>query len=49
MNLYAQLDAVLQEITTLWDIPGLGVGIVADGEIVYARDSGCRAWRPACP
>ena len=35
-----ELDRVLQEIMTRWGIPGLGVGIVEDGEIVYARGFG---------
>lgn len=39
-----ELDRVLQEISARWGIPGLGVGIVEDGEIVYARGFG--ATRP---
>ncbi len=39
--LYEQeLDLVLQEITTRWDIPGLAVGIGKIDEIVYARGFG---------
>jgi CubicO group peptidase (beta-lactamase class C family) len=34
------LDAVLQEIFTRWDLPGLAVGIVENNEIVYSRGFG---------
>jgi CubicO group peptidase (beta-lactamase class C family) len=35
-----ELDAVLQEIITRWGIPGLGIGIIEDGEIIYAKGFG---------
>jgi CubicO group peptidase (beta-lactamase class C family) len=35
-----KLDAVLEEIKTRWGIPGMAVGIVNRGEIVYARGFG---------
>ena len=31
----SKLDVVLEEIMTLWGIPGLSVGVVQDGQIVY--------------
>ena len=37
------LERVLQQIITRWGIPGLGVGIVEDGEIVYARGFGVQS------
>jgi CubicO group peptidase (beta-lactamase class C family) len=40
MNHYSQLDSVLLEIMNRWDIPGLGVGIVENGEIAYVRGYG---------
>ena len=40
MSLYTKLDSVLEEIVIGWGIPGLGVGIVQEGEIVYARGFG---------
>ena len=38
-----QLDAVLEEIISRWGVPGLGVGIVANGEIHYARGFGVQS------
>jgi CubicO group peptidase (beta-lactamase class C family) len=38
-----RLSAVLEEIGAQWGIPGLGVGIVEDGEIVYARGFGVQS------
>ena len=32
-----ELDPVLQEIMTRWDIPGLAVGVVEGDEIIYAQ------------
>jgi len=49
MNLEKQLDSVLQEIMTRWGIPGLGVGIVEDGEIVYARGFGVQSLETGVP
>ncbi len=43
MNHYSQLDSVLLEIMSHWGIPGLGVGIVENGEIVYARGFGVQS------
>jgi CubicO group peptidase (beta-lactamase class C family) len=37
------LDVVLQEIMTRWDIPGLAVGIVQGDEIVYAKGFGVQS------
>jgi CubicO group peptidase (beta-lactamase class C family) len=49
MSLYAQLDHVLQEIMTRWDIPGLGVGLVENGEITYARGFGVQSLATGAP
>ena len=38
-----KVTAVLEEIIARWGIPGLGVGIVEDGEIVYARGFGVQS------
>lgn len=35
-----QLDNVLEEIRSRWEIPGMGVGIVENDEIIYTRFSG---------
>jgi len=43
------LDAVLMEIITRWDIPGLGVGIVENGRVVYARGFGVQSLDTAIP
>ena len=40
MRKYEKLDPILEDIKTRWEIPGLGVGIVEDGEIAYARGIG---------
>lgn len=47
--LFSQLDTVLQEIMARWGIPGLGVGIVEDGEIVYARGFGVQSLDTRAP
>ena len=38
-----ELDHVLQEIIARWGVPGLGVGVVKDSEIVYARGFGMQS------
>ena len=43
MSVYTKLDSVLEEIVARWGIPGLGVGIVQEGEIVYARGFGVQS------
>ena len=43
MNLYTQLNTVPQEIMIRWDIPGLGVGLVENGEITCARGFGLQS------
>ncbi|MCU0519899.1 MAG: beta-lactamase family protein [Anaerolineae bacterium] len=43
MDLSATFDAVLEEIIFRWGIPGLGIGIVKDGEVVYARGFGVQS------
>jgi CubicO group peptidase (beta-lactamase class C family) len=35
-----ELNVVLQEIITRWGIPGLGIGIIEDDEIIYAKGFG---------
>jgi len=49
MNQYDQLDAVLAEIMSRWDIPGLGVGLVENGEITYARGFGLQSLATRAP
>lgn len=49
MSLYAQLDTVLQEIMARWGIPGLGVGLVEDGRITYARGFGVQSLATGAP
>jgi CubicO group peptidase (beta-lactamase class C family) len=43
------LDVVLQEIMTRWDIPGLAVGIVEGEEIVYAKGFGVQSLETQAP
>jgi CubicO group peptidase (beta-lactamase class C family) len=43
------LDVVLQEIMTRWDIPGLAVGIVEGDEIVYAKGLGVQSLETQMP
>ena len=38
-----ELDSVLEEIMTRWGIPGLGVGIVKEGAIAYAKSFGVKS------
>ena len=49
MTHYTQLDAVLEEIKSRWEIPGLGVGIVEAGEIVHARGFGVQSLETGIP
>jgi CubicO group peptidase (beta-lactamase class C family) len=44
-----QLTPVLEEITRRWEIPGLAVGIVQDGEIVYAKGFGVQSLETRTP
>lgn len=44
-----KLTGVLSEIIDRWGIPGLGVGIVDDGEIVYARCFGVQSLDTGVP
>ncbi|MBN1666816.1 MAG: beta-lactamase family protein [Anaerolineales bacterium] len=46
---YAQLDSALEDIMARWEIPGLGVGIVEQGEIVYARGFGVQSLETGVP
>ena len=43
------LEDVLQEIMSRWDIPGLAVGIVQGGEIVYAKGFGVQSLETQIP
>jgi CubicO group peptidase (beta-lactamase class C family) len=43
------LDVVLQELMTRWDIPGLAVGIVEGDEIVYAKGLGVQSLETQMP
>lgn len=49
MNHYSQLDSVLLEIMSRWGIPGMGIGIVQEGEIVYARGFGVQSLATGVP
>ena len=44
-----ELDIVLHEIMTRWDIPGLAVGIVGGDEIVYAKGFGVQSLETQAP
>lgn len=44
-----KLDRVLQEIIDRWGVPGLGVGMVENGEIVYARGFGVQSLETGAP
>jgi CubicO group peptidase (beta-lactamase class C family) len=44
-----KLDAVLEEITSRWGVPGLAVGIVQDGQIAYTRYSGVQSLNTQAP
>ncbi len=43
------LDVVLQEIMTRWDVPGLAVGMVQGDEIVYAKGFGVQSLETQAP
>ena len=45
----SKLDAVLEEIISRWGVPGLGVGIVQEGEIVYTRYFGVQSLDTRAP
>lgn len=49
MGFNPKLDVVLEEITVHWGIPGLAVGIVENGEIVYARGFGVQSLETQTP
>jgi CubicO group peptidase (beta-lactamase class C family) len=49
MNCHTHFDTVLEDIMARWEIPGLGVGIVEDGEIVYARGFGVQSLETGVP
>ncbi|MBN1935038.1 MAG: beta-lactamase family protein [Anaerolineae bacterium] len=44
-----ELDIVLQAIVTRWGIPGLGIGIVQDDEIIYAQGFGVQSLDTGVP
>ena len=44
-----ELDAVLEEIIARWGIPGLGVGIFQEGEIIYVRGFGVQSLETGTP
>lgn len=43
------LDVVLQEIMTRWDVPGLAVGMVEGDDIVYAKGFGVQSLATQAP
>ena len=38
-----QLDDLIKETLTTFDVPGISVGILKDGEIIYAKGHGVRS------
>jgi CubicO group peptidase (beta-lactamase class C family) len=44
-----QLNQVLEDIMVRWDIPGLGVGLINEGQIVYARGYGVQSLATGVP
>jgi len=49
MRNYKQLDNVLEEIKSRWEIPGLSVGIVEDEKIVHAKGFGVQSLETGFP
>lgn len=49
MRHIGRLDAVLREIMEQWDTPGLGVGLVVEDEIVYAKGFGVQSLETRAP
>lgn len=49
MNNYEPLTRVFEEIIAGWGIPGLGVGIVQDGRVVYAQGFGVQSLETRSP
>jgi len=45
----AKLDTVLEEIISRWGVPGLGVGIVQEGQIIYTRCFGVQSLDTRAP
>ena len=45
----SELDSALQEIVNRWEIPGLSVGVVQDGEIVYLKGFGVQSLETRVP
>lgn len=44
-----QLDTILEEIMRRWGIPGLGIGLVRQGEILYAKGFGVQSLETRVP
>ena len=44
-----ELDSVIQEIMTRWDVPGLAVGMVQGNEIIYAKGFGVQSLETQSP
>ena len=49
MKQYEQLNRILEDIMDKWDIPGLGVGLIEEGEIVHARGYGVQSMAVGVP
>ena len=49
MKLDPKLDVVLEEIVSRWGVPGLAVGIVDNGEMVYGRGLGVQSLETQTP
>jgi CubicO group peptidase (beta-lactamase class C family) len=46
---FVKLDNVLKEIAIRWGIPGIAVGVVDAGEIIYARGLGVQSLETNTP
>jgi len=44
-----QLDSLVQQDLRLFEVPGIAVGIVKDGRVVYAKGAGVRSLRSRLP
>jgi CubicO group peptidase (beta-lactamase class C family) len=49
MARFTKLDTVLNDILVRWDIPGLGVGIIEEGNIVHAHGYGVQSLATGVP
>lgn len=45
----AQIDALVQHSLKAFDVPGISVGIIKDGKIIYAKGNGVRSLKTQLP